>query len=258
MIQSSVVKSWNARFVEIKKNQIINQRQWNDDFPHYVGAPTMSEMGRFLAQDLDVKLNMEVQIKKEENQWHIIDINGVNHGSFDWVISTAPSLQSAAILSDEFKFHNILMERNMIECFSLMLGFENKLDLTWEAALISDADISWISVNSSKPDRRKDFTLLIHSTNLWAKNNFNIKKDVIIEQLLDATSEIVGKSIYNSKFIDLHRWKFANIKKQIIKPAFIDQSNRMAACGDWCIKGRIESAFLSGFDLANEMRNLLK
>ena len=216
LIQSSVVKSWNARFVEIKKNQIINQRQWNDDFPHYVGAPTMSEMGRFLAQDLDVKLNMEVQIKKEENQWHIIDINGVNHGSFDWVISTAPSLQSAAILSDEFKFHNILMERNMIECFSLMLGFENKLDLTWEAALISDADISWISVNSSKPDRRKDFTLLIHSTNLWAKNNFNIKKDVIIEQLLDATSEIVGKSIYDSKFIDLHRWKFANIKKQII------------------------------------------
>lgn len=150
------------------------------------------------------------------------------------------------------------MERNMIECFSLMLGFENKLDLTWEAALISDANISWISVNSSKPDRRKDFTLLIHSTNLWAKNNFNIKKDVIIEQLLDATSEIIGKSIYNSKFIDLHRWKFANIKKQIIKPAFIDQSNRMAACGDWCIKGRIESAFLSGFDLANEMRNLLK
>ena len=44
LIQSSVVKSWNARFVEIKKNQIINQRQWNDDFPHYVGAPTMSEM----------------------------------------------------------------------------------------------------------------------------------------------------------------------------------------------------------------------
>ena len=146
----------------------------------------------------------------------------------------------------------------MIECFSLMLGFENKLDLAWEAALISDADISWISVNSSKPDRKKDFTLLIHSTNLWAKNNFNTKKDTVIEQLLDATSGVTVKAIYNAKHIDVHRWKFANIKKQIIKPPFIDQSSRIAACGDWCIKGRIESAFLSGFDLANEMRNLFK
>ena len=258
LIQSDIVKSWNAKFVEIKKNKVINQRQWNDDFPHYVGAPSMSEIGRFLAQDLDVKLNTEVQIRKKEDQWHIIDTDDVNHGSFDWVISTAPSLQSAALLSDEFKFHNILIERNMIECFSLMLGFENKLDLAWEAALISDADISWISVNSSKPDRKKDFTLLIHSTNLWAKNNFNTKKDTVIEQLLDATSGVTGKAIYNAKHIDVHRWKFANIKKQIIKPPFIDQSNRIAACGDWCIKGRIESAFLSGFELANEMRNLFK
>ena len=112
--------------------------------------------------------------------------------------------------------------------------------------------------SAAKPDRKKDFTLLIHSTNLWAKNNFNTKKDTVIEQLLDATSGVTGKAIYNAKHIDVHRWKFANIKKQIIKPPFIDQSNRIAACGDWCIKGRIESAFLSGFDLANEMRNLFK
>ena len=256
MIHEGVIESWNANFVEIKKEKIISRRQWDLSHPHYVGLPTMSEIGRYLSKDLNLHLNTEVRIKRKKDQWQIFDIEGEDQGLFDWVISTAPSSQSASLLTTDYKFNKALLDRKMMGCFSLMLGFNESLDLDWEAALIKEADISWISVNSSKPGRKNDYTLLVHSTNLWAEENINEEKDKVIEHLMNETSKIIGKEVYDAVHIDIHRWKYANIKKQSINSPFIDKKNKLAACGDWFIKGRIESAFLSGFDLATELRNL--
>ena len=181
---------------------------------------------------------------------------GRTKGLFDWVISTAPSSQSASLLTTDYKFNKALLDKKMMGCFSLMLGFNESLDLDWEAALVKEADISWISVNSSKPGRKNDYTLLVHSTNLWAEENINEEKDKAIEHLMNETSKIIGKEVYDADHIDIHRWKYANIKKQSVNSPFIDKKNKLAACGDWFIKGRIESAFLSGFDLATELRKL--
>ena len=258
MIEAGVIQSWNAKFVEIKKDKIISKRQWNNNNPHYVGSPTMSSIGKYLSQDLNIQLNSEVSINRSKDQWQIVDKEGNDQGVFDWVISTAPVSQSAILLPVDFKFHETLLSRKMMGCFSLMIGFDDSIDLAWEAALVAGADISWISVNSSKPGRNGNFTLLVHSTNLWAEENINEEKDAVIEYLMNETSKIIGKKVYDANHIDLHRWKYANIKKQDIGPPFIDKKNKIAACGDWCIKGRIESAFLSGFDLANEMRSLIE
>ena len=258
MIEAGVIQSWNAKFVEIKKDKIISKRQWNNNNPHYVGSPTMSSIGKYLSQDLNIQLNSEVSINRSKDQWQIVDKEGNDQGVFDWVISTAPVSQSAILLPVDFKFHETLLSRKMMGCFSLMIGFDDSIDLAWEAALVAGVDISWISVNSSKPGRNGNFTLLVHSTNLWAEENINEEKDAVIEHLMNETSKIIGKKVYDANHIDLHRWKYANIKKQDVGPPFIDKKNKIAACGDWCIKGRIESAFLSGFDLANEMRSLIE
>ena len=258
MIEAGVIQSWNAKFVEIKKDKIISKRQWNNNNPHYVGSPTMSSIGKYLSQDLNIQLNSEVSINRSKDQWQIVDKEGNDQGVFDWVISTAPVSQSVILLPVDFKFHESLLSRKMMGCFSLMIGFDDSIDLAWEAALVAGADISWISVNSSKPGRNGNFTLLVHSTNLWAEENINEEKDAVIEYLMNETSKIIGKKVYDANHIDLHRWKYANIKKQDVGPPFIDKKNKIAACGDWCIKGRIESAFLSGFDLANEMRSLIE
>ena len=257
MIEAGVIQSWNAKFVEIKKDKIISRRQWDNDNPHYVGSPTMSSIGKYLSQDLNVQLNSEISINRSKDHWQIVDKEGSDQGVFDWVISTAPVSQSAILLPVDFKFHETLLSRKMMGCFSLMIGFDDSLNLAWEAALVSEADISWISVNSSKPGRNGSFTLLVHSTNSWAEENINQEKDAVIEHLMNETSKIIGKKVYDANHIDLHRWKYANIKKQDVESPFIDENNQLAACGDWCIKGRIESAFLSGFDLANEMRSLI-
>jgi predicted NAD/FAD-dependent oxidoreductase len=33
-------------------------------------------------------------------------------------------------------------------------------------------------------------------------------------------------------------------------PYFLDQTNHLAVCGDWCVAGRVEGAFLSALALS--------
>jgi hypothetical protein len=34
------------------------------------------------------------------------------------------------------------------------------------------------------------------------------------------------------------------------QPYFLDQTNHLAVCGDWCVAGRVEGAFLSALALS--------
>ncbi|MDC0182922.1 FAD-dependent oxidoreductase [Nitrosomonadales bacterium] len=259
IIKKNIIQRWDARFAEFKNNMILRQHTWDSEYPHYVGAPGMRNILKHLSDDLNIKLNTEIHnITKNNNDcWNLFNTNGENLGDYDWVISTAPAPQSASILPQIYKYHSQLLNKKMLGCFSLMLGFKEPLNLSWDAALISEADISWISVNSSKPMRPKGFTLLIHSTNAWADKNINNDPEKVKKHLIEVTSNIIGHDTSVAEHIDLHGWRYANIEKQEDSNSLIDYKNKLASCGDWLIHGRIESAFKAGLMLAKSINKEL-
>ena len=93
LIKLGVIDNWKARFIEVRNNTIINRQQWNndDDLPHYVGVPSMSSIGKFLAKNLNIKLNTEVSIQKSAMGWEVIGFDGKVFGHYDWVISSIPA-----------------------------------------------------------------------------------------------------------------------------------------------------------------------
>ena len=256
LIKSGVIDNWKARWIEVKDNRIINRQQWNDDLPRYVGVPSMSSIGKYLSKNLNIKLNTEVSIEKSPKGWNIIGYDGEVFDHYDWVISAIPAEQSLKLLPDYFSHYDALKQKKMFGCYSLMLGFNEALDLDWDAAQLTGTDISWIAVNSSKPGRPDDYSLLVHSTNDWAEEHLDDDMDAVKEYLCSQLAKIIGQNVYSAQHIDLHRWRYANIPKQDQNILFIDPESKLAACGDWCKKGRIEEAFRSGFDLAKEMNNL--
>ena len=257
LIKLGVIDNWKARLIEVRDNVIINRQQWNNDLPHYVGVPSMSSIGKYLSKNLDIKLNTEVSIQKSVEMWKVVGSDGEVFGHYDWVISTIPAEQSLKLLPDYFSHHDALKQKKMLGCYSLMLGFDEALDLDWDAAQLTGTDISWIAVNSSKPGRPDDYSLLVHSTNDWAEEHLDDDVDTVKAYLCSQVAEIIGQNVYSAHHIALHRWRYANIPKQDNKTIFIDSESKLAACGDWCKKGRIEEAFRSGFDLAKEMNNIL-
>ena len=198
-----------------------------------------------------------MSIHKAVEMWKVVGSDGEVFGHYDWVISSIPAEQSLQLLRDYFSHHDALKQKKMLGCYSLMLGFDEALDLDWDAAQLTGTDISWISVNSSKPGRPDDYSLLVHSTNDWAEEHLDDDVDAVKAYLCSQVAEIIGQNVYSAHHIDLHRWRYANIPKQDNNTLFIDSGSKLASCGDWCKKGRIEEAFRSGFDLAKEMNKIL-
>ena len=141
----------------------------------------------------------------------------------------------------------------MLGCFALMLGFSEPLDLPWDAAVVRHADISWMAVNSSKPQRGERFTMVVHSTNRWAERHIDDDEETVEAHLLAVATEQSGVNLGAAEVTQLQRWRYANLPKQTGPEFFVDSEAGVAACGDWFIRGRIEAAFASASGLADEL-----
>ena len=188
-------------------------------------------------------------IERFGKHWILTDSNSSTFDHYDWVVLTAPAVQTAVLASAYPNLVALCGERTMQPCFALMLGFAEPMQLPWQAALVRNADISWISVNSSKPGRAEPFTLLVHSTNAWADDHIDDKLEDVQEHMLREASSVCGEDLRHAEHCDVHRWRYANIAKQRGPEFYIDDKAQLAACGDWFVRGRIEAAYTSASNL---------
>lgn len=259
LIESGTVACWHARFAELERDTVAVTRDWDDSYPHYVGAPRMNAVGRYLADGLSIRTNTTVAgLHSEENGWRLTDGDGNALGRFDWVVCAVPAAQAAALVPINSSLYPLADKAQMRACYALMLGFDAPLPLAWQAALVRGADISWISVNSSKPQRGGKFTLVVHSTNAYADGNLDEALQDVERHLLKEVSAVVGADCSGAPFRQLQRWRYANVDKRDGPVSFVDTEQKLAGCGDWFRRGRVEAAFLSGRDVAEKLRALVK
>lgn len=254
IIEAGTIKRWDPRLVEIKDRKLIKSHKWADDDIHYVGAPSMNALAKYLNQDL--QLNVGTKIKsmfKQQGKWLLKDEDENTLGEYDWVIVTAPAEQAAELLPTQLPFYPKIKAITMQPCFSLMLGFEYPLPLEFDAALVHGEDIHWICVNNSKPGRADSFCLLVNSTNSWAHAHINDHVDEIIHYLCQQTSNIIGHDVSKAQHKALHTWRYANIEGQTDYDYFIDTHENIGVCGDWLIKSQVEAAFMSARALSNKI-----
>ncbi|NNF60649.1 MAG: FAD-dependent oxidoreductase [Gammaproteobacteria bacterium] len=251
LVDAGIVASWNCRFAEYERDEQTGTRQWGSDLPHYVGVPGMNAIGKWLAKDLDVRLETRVgSLQKPAGGWQLIDDNGGDLGIFDWVILAAPAAQTTALLPADCRIRRLSEPAVMLGCYSLMLADPRPLALEWDAALVRDADISWISVDSSKPGRPDEgFCMLVHSTNEWADAYLDADDDWVMQHLLAETSVVLGVDARSAAHCTLHRWRYANMDLRNTPGFSIDEDQQLGACGDWFIRGRVEAAFTSATGL---------
>lgn len=242
------------QFAEFDGARIVAQRAWSDDYPHFVGTPRMNSIGDSLSAGLDIRYETTVTVIKPSNAgWALCDDANNEFGGFDWVVLTAPAPQTAALSRGFPAVASLCGERQMLGCFALMLGLAEPLDLPWQAALIHNADVGWIAVNSSKPGRGAP-TLVVHSTNAWADAHLDDDWDSVRAHLLETASLVSGTDLSAAAdHSELHRWRYANIARQTGPKCMVDDAAHLAVCGDWFVRGRIEAAFTSANELSDKL-----
>lgn len=256
-LDSGVLARWDAAFAEFTGPDITSRRQWDAEFAHYVGAPNMNALPRALASPLDIRYNCNIEyMHRHGNSWQLFSEAHLI-GEFDWVISTLPAKQSVSLFEEHTVMLGKLPDNLMRPCYALMLGFNKPQDLDWQAAHVKQADISWMSVNSSKPGRNGSFSMLVLATNDWTRRNFQLDLKAVGEHLLSEVERIAGINPRDLLHQDTKRWTYVNLPTQTAAKAYLDKTRQLAACGDWCIQGRVEAAFTSANWLATKLNSLL-
>ncbi len=254
LISDGIVANWPATFAELDGDRSPALRDWGGDYCHFVGTPRMNRIGEVLVDGLDVLFDATItSASRAADGWTLFDESGHATGQFDWLVLTAPAPQTAALAGSCSELVSICGNPAMLGCYALMLGYEHALPLPWQAALVRNADISWISVNSSKPGRGAPFTLVVHSTNAWAEAHLEDDADNVIEHMLREFEQHCGADVRNAAYRRVHRWRYANVAKQNGPTFFVDDGMRIASCGDWFVRGRVEAAFTSASDLARRL-----
>ncbi len=254
LYREGIVRRWDARFVEIEKRTVTLSRQWNQHIPHYVADYRMNTLPKHIAKNFNVYLEKKItNLHRINNQWQLQTDQDKLSEHFDWVILAIPSHQAIELLPKTMPFTNQLSNVVMKGCYVLMLGFENNMAFPWDAALVKQSCISWISVNSSKPNRPEKQTLVVLSSNQWADDHNQDEYQSVKHQLWSEATNIIGLPLSQATHHDLHQWRYANYKKNTLETSWIDEEQQVGLCGDWTQQGRVEAAFLSGVNLANQI-----
>ena len=257
MLQKKIIARWNALIVKIDNPHFENLVNYDLESPIYVGVPQMNNLVKYLCQDISVKLNTQVELcKKTQNKWELFNKDQQPLGCFDWVVCTAPAVQTKALLNNYLNNAELTLPK-MSACFALLLGFKEHVNLEFDAAHVVNQDISWIANNHSKPGRNKYCSIVVHSSHSWAQQHLELDIQLVTEHLEQELLTALGSNLPIVDYKAVHRWKYASVEPQQGKNYFINSKNQLAICGDWFMQGRIESAFISALELSQQIKYYL-
>lgn len=258
LIGEGLITPWRARCVEISPTGAVIQRAWDESEPRYVGVPRMNVFGKALAGGLDIRFGTAVErVERSGTGWRLLLADTPEPVDTDWLLVTTPLPQAKALLADVEGFGAALGERQMLGCFSLMLGFESPPAVAFDAALVYGADIRWIAVNSSKPGRGPASTMVVHAANRWTDANIEVELDAVRGHMLNEVHRVIGIRAADAVHQDIHRWRFANAVKADGASHFLSPRQRLGVAGDGWLGGKVESAFTSADGLSNDLEAVL-
>jgi len=258
IIASGDIAEWKGKIITLEADKKPTKSIWFE--PHYVAVPSMNSLCKKLSENVNVTLNTEIAPlnEKQEDIWHIFDKDGTALGCFDWVISTAPPVQTARLFGDFLDSDAALRQSKLLGCYTLMIGFNRPWDKQWIAANIRDNPLQWLAVNSTKPGRDTKVTCLVaNSHHEWAEEHINDEVDAVQTYLVKQLNYLTDIDFSDCDYISTHRWRYANLAvRQPLNPYF-DNQFKLASAGDWCAASRVEDVWLAAHRLAGLIRSHL-
>ncbi len=119
---------------------------------------------------------------------------------------------------------------------------------------MQDSPLDWLARSGSKPGRDDSSdTWVLHATSAWSKQHIDLSREAVIEQLHGAFAELVSCPMPPPSLSLAHRWLYARPAQPHEWGALADPDLGLYVCGDWCLSGRVEGAWLSGQEAARRL-----
>ena len=246
------VAEWDPQLYHSNENGLLPSP---DEQVRWVGTPRMSAVSRALLGALPVHFACRItEVFRGEKHWELQDAEGQSHGPYSSVIVATPAPQATGLLSAAPKLAGAAASVIMEPTWAVALGFEQALDTRVEACFVQGSALDWLARTRSKPGRDGSVdTWVLHATSAWSKQHLDLPKEAVIEQLHGTFAELIGCALPAPVFSLAHRWLYARPASAHEWGALADADLGLYACGDWCLSGRVEGAWLSGQEVARRL-----
>ncbi|MBC3195455.1 NAD(P)/FAD-dependent oxidoreductase [Pseudomonas poae] len=245
-------EQWKPQLYNFKSGQLTPSP---DEQIRWVGTPRMSAITRALLDDLPVTFGCRItDVFQGEQHWNLLDADGGNHGPFSHVIIATPAPQATALLAAAPKLASAAAGVKMDPTWAIALAFDKPLDTPMQGCFVQDCPLDWLARNRSKPGRDTTLdTWVLHATSAWSKAHLDLSREAVIEHLHGAFAELLHCTMPAPSFGLAHRWLYARPSSSHEFGVLADADLGLFVCGDWCLSGRVEGAWLSGQEAARRL-----
>ncbi|MDR5899028.1 FAD-dependent oxidoreductase [Halomonas vilamensis] len=243
----------------------------HDGQTRYTGAPRMSAITRHLAKTLTAQGatfysgTRITALTKTAAGWELTCENGDVLGPYTQVVISVPPPQAEPLVQP---WDNALLAHCKAlpqrSCWAGWAVFETPLPALpgvasdWQMARAQHPALRLISRNHTKPGREAEPESVSLIAQLdWSEAHLEDPSDIIAQQLFDALKSLFPAPLAFPKVTDIgaHRWRYSQPAEDADMPAdgFIIGHEGLALCGDSLRGGRVEDAWLSGYQLAQAL-----
>ena len=215
----------------------------------WVGIPDMSAPAKALEQASEIHRSARVDaLHRADRAWQLQG-EGTTAEIFETVLLAVPAENTGPLLKP---WQGAMAARALatpaLPCWTLMASFADRI--AFDADVVrEEGAIGWAARNSAKPRRTGPESWVIQAGAEWSQTHLEETSDVIIPQLLSAFTTCIGGTLPNTLTTVAHRWRYAK-SGSAGDGALWDATLKLGACGDWLLGPRVESAWLSGTQLA--------
>jgi photolyase PhrII len=243
-IETGVVERWEPRLVALEAGRA---QPAGGDVERFVGVPGMNAMAKSLAGDLHTRQGARVtEIEVLAEGFALRAEEGAELGRYDRVVLALPAGQAAELCPDL-----ALAERasavEMSPCWALLAGFDQPLEIGFDAAFVQTGPLGWIARNSSKPGRPAAEAWVLHAGPDWSAAHWDEAPEAVAAELLEAFRSATGCELPAPAHLDRHRWRYS-LASGALDEEFMAAPScpGLVLAGDWLAGSRVEGAFLSG------------
>jgi predicted NAD/FAD-dependent oxidoreductase len=248
--QQGVVAPWLAPIWQYQQGKL---QPSPDSQYRFIGVPAMHSPVKQLAMGLNVQYQWQLtKLQYDAAGWWLTDSQARQTGPFSAVVLSIPPAQAAAMLPAELAAS--LPTASLNPCWAVNIELVTPSGVPAGGIFVKDPalPVSWLSRQNSKPGRMHSESWLVHFTPAFSQQHLEQDDSFWQQSAVTCLAQILSADI-SSKSILCHRWRYAQINPASQAGATQALSQGLWLAGDWTKGGRVENAWLSGIDIAEQL-----
>ena len=249
-------RGWIAEWSPLLYHHDVHQglRPSPDTVQRLVAVPGMAALAGHLQQGLPLQQATITALQQTPGgEWLLISDDGAEHGPFSAVILATAAQAAAELLAVAPQLQQDAARVDMHACWSVTLQFEQLLPTLVDACFVRAGPLDWLARNNSKPQREGKETWILQSTDSWAEQHRHAPADEVSTALAQAMAEVMNLQLPRPSLSRTTFWPDARPAQELKWGALAAPRQNLYVCGDWCLGGRIENAWLSGRQAAKAL-----